>query len=947
MNEQRKSVDLGGEWQLVLDPACEGLQSGWAAGRFPLDRAAPVAVPGLWNLTYPDYEGVAFYRKTFRVPPGWDRQRDRDRDTCLVHFEGASYRAEAWINGVYAGSHEGAYTPFSFDLTPALLPGQENELVVRVAGLSKTGPVDGVLLKHVPASKQSWYYTHGGLWGNVRLESRPWVSIQALVLEPYYFGERVRIEAALDNRLGGVQETRLDIRITDPAGKTVDGVSTRVSAVPGVSRHSFEVPVPRPLPWSCETPHLYSVSVEAGSQNGGVDYQQSYFGMRDFTVRDGQFFLNGEPVFLRGILLQPHYPVTHVVPPDPGMLRKEITLAKEAGFNLIRCHIRPSPPGYLDLTDRLGMMVYAETSLGWIRESPSMLAHMEREIHELIQRDRNHPSVVIWGILNENPPASAFASDHFMRFARAQDATRVVVDNSGGALALDQDFGWIDRAYVLPDREVVKQKIIDIHTYLGNFIPDGVYEWLRTVGSGAASDALLKADFCSLAVLEEFERECRSYHGMIFASELGGAGLPDLEQTVAQFGDRTGLVDAKEMLTFKNGLTAGFYERCLDRIFGSLAGMVSASQELQAGGETRQIEALLCNPRISGYSVTQLNDAAWEFQAGILDLWRNPKQVYHAFKRLNQPDCLILKAGSTAVVCGESVPVTVTLSRRAARHPAGQVVVEASGAEQHLVELLRIAAPGSPGIHELGKLAVETGSKPGRYTVSARLECDGETLADSTETFLVLAPTSLEEVLPGTGWITPPAGLEASEGGRLSIYPSGFNPEDGRDRVMLAPAPAELSYRQWEALLDSAGQGGTVVIGPLHRKDERALEALLSKGIDIQLDTGIGSWVGCYHWIPASPLFAGLPNAGFAGEAYIDLLPLYVMKEMGGEVLAGSIRSKHIVEGATEILWYSDIEVIPFGRGKLVFCQYRCFDRLGKHAIARRLFANLVRLIQD
>jgi beta-galactosidase len=941
MIDQREIMDLRGEWQLVLDPVCEGLQSGWAEGRFPLDRAEAVSVPGLWNLTYPDYEGIAFYRKIFLTPPGWEVR------PCLIHFEGASYRAEVWINGVYVGSHEGAYTPFWFDLTQALRPGKENELVVRIAGLSKTRPVDGMLLKQAPASKQSWYYTHGGLWGTVRLESRPWVSIQAVAVEPHYAGESVRIEATLHNRLSALQETNLEIQVMDPNRKIVNEATTRALTPPGLSRHTFNLPVLRPLPWSYETPHLYQAKVRITSPEGEIDSEQSAFGMRDFTARNGQFFLNGEPVFLRGILLQPHYPVTHVVPPNAEMMRQEIALMKEAGFNLIRCHLRPAPPGYLDITDQMGMMVYAETSLAWIRESPRILFHGEREIQELIQRDRNHPSVVIWGILGENPPASALGSDHFMRCVRSLDATRVVVDNSGSALTFDQDFGWIDRAYVLPDRETTKEKIIDIHTYLGNYISTGMYEWLRSLGSGAPSDEVLKNDFCSPAIMEEFERECRSYRGMIFVSELGGGGMPDLENAVSQFGDRIDLVDSKELLTLRNGLTEGFYERCLDRIFGSVAKMTEASQVLQAGGDTRQIEALLCNPRISGYGLTQLSDAAFEFHAGILDLWRNPKLAYQALKRLNRPDCLILKSASPVVVCGENVTTTITLTRRTARLTGGQVVVEAFDDDRHLIGHMTVTGPAGAGIHELGTLAVESINKPGPYTVTARLIDKGETLAESNETFLALMYPPLEECLSSTAWITQPAGLEGEEAALLSIYPVRNDLPDTGNPIMIAPAPAELSDRQWETMLDSVVHGETAVIGPLHRADRRSLEILLSKGIDIRLEVGIGSWIGCYHWIPNSPLFEGLPNKGFAGEAYIDLLPHYIMRENGGEILAGSLRSKYIVDGATEILWYSDIEAIPFGQGKLVFCQYRCFDKLRKHPIARRLFANLVHSIQD
>jgi beta-galactosidase len=123
---------------------------------------------------------------------------------------------------------------------------------------------------------------------------------------------------------------------------------------------------------------------ELGEGGEIIDRRVTSFGMRDFAVCDGQFFLNDEPVYLRGVLLQPNYPVGLVAPPTREMMEREITLMKDAGFNMIRAHLRPAPPGYLDLTDEMGMLVYAESSLAWIRESPRWLDHASREIRALI-----------------------------------------------------------------------------------------------------------------------------------------------------------------------------------------------------------------------------------------------------------------------------------------------------------------------------------------------------------------------------------------------------------------------------------------------------------------------------------------------------------------------------------------------------------------------------------
>jgi beta-galactosidase len=930
--------NLAGEWQLTLDPTCEGLDRGWTTGRFPADRAVAVQVPSLWNLTYPDYEGVAFYRKVFHCPEAYAGK------VALIHFEGVCYRSEAWLNGHYLGSHAGAYTPFWFELTQALRPGQENELILRVAGLSKTKAVDGILLKHVPTSKQSWYYTHGGPWGNIWLEPRPWVCVQSLVLVPDLRGERVCVEVTLHNRLPQVQNMQLEIQITAPDGRLAAGTTVEVSATPGVLTCTFPMHIPNPLAWRCDAPHLYRASVTATPPEGESDRQEDHFGMRDFTVDNGQYLLNGEPIFIKGVLLQPHYPITHVVPPDPELMLREITLMKEAGFNLIRSHVRPSPPGYLDLTDRMGMLVYAETSLAWIRESPRMLDYGEQEIRAHIRRDRNHPSVVIWGILEENPPASALASEYFMTCARALDPTRVVLDNSGSSLVFDQDFGWIDRTYVLPDRDRVKQKILDIHAYMGNIIPPGVYDWVRDVGSGKPSTALVENDLCTQAISEEFDRVSRDYSGKVFISEFGGAGMMDLGANLSRFGDRTDLLDAREIQMLYDSLVQGFTARGLERIFGSVEGMLAASQTIQAGGVTRQMEALLCNPRISGFVLTQLNDVGWEFHAGILDTWRQPKKVYASLPRLNAPDCLILRPGSPVVTCGERLPLEITLVKRKPSLAGGQVVLELSTPEAQPQRLTQVAAPASAGIHSLGSVSLETGPTAA-YTISARYESDGQVLAVATETVLALPPTPIQDVLPRMTWLGTPPGLDPVEGERSPSAPAGTGSGGRTSQLLIAPFPADLSPQEWDTLLETAAAGGAAVVGPLHRRDAGALEALRQRGIDLKLEVGTGSWIGCFHWVPASPLFEGLPGGGFAGEAYVALLPHYSMVENGGDVLAGAVRSRYTVDGPSEFIWYSDIEVLPFGQGRLVFCQYRLFDQLVSHPVARRLFANLVQTL--
>src|SRR5918994_1564004 len=457
----RERIDLAGAWHLAFDPAGEGIVDGWATGAWPRARAETVQVPAIWERTHPDAEGVGFYCTVFTVPSHWAQR------VLRLRFGGASYRAEVWLNGRFLGSHEGSYTPFWFDVTEAARLGDENELLVRVAGLSKHQDVYGQPLLHVPISKQHWFYTESGLWGDVLLEAIPVLSIHDAVIQPDVRNEKVVVEVVASNAHDGIRSATLALAIRSPAGAVVREMREPLTIPPGVARFRYQLELRRPQRWSHENPYLYQLELELADGTENVDRRVTRFGMRDFAVRDGQFVLNDEPIFLRGVLLQPNYPMGLIAPPTAEMMEREIRLMKEAGFNMIRAHIRPAPPGYLDLTDEMGMLVYAESSLAWIKESPRWLDHGSREMRAMIERDRNHPSVVIWGIHNENRFASAATSDALVPLVRSLDPTRVVLDNSGGTMAIDQDFGWTDRATVVDSWQTERQPMQDLHIYVG------------------------------------------------------------------------------------------------------------------------------------------------------------------------------------------------------------------------------------------------------------------------------------------------------------------------------------------------------------------------------------------------------------------------------------------------------------------------------------------------
>ena len=907
-----------------MDPDRSGVGSGWTEGHWPGEQSEHIEVPALWNLTHPDFEGVAFYRREFAIPGGW---QDQVLHLC---FAGVSYRADVWLNGAFVGTHEGAYTPFCFDVTQRIVSGAQNHLVVRVVSLSKTMKVDGMRLSEHPASKQSWYYTHGGIWGAVCLEALPRVHCASLVIEADLFREVILVEPAVHNDLAESQPVEMEIQVR-MLDQVVAVKESHLVIPPGTARPVYSIPIPNPVAWDCENPNLYRLQIIMRSPQCAVDSVEESFGMREFTVTDGQFFLNRNSIQLRGVLLQPNYPVTLVTPPTQEMMKREIRLAKEAGFNLIRVHIRPAPPGYLDLADEIGMLIYAESSMAWIKDSPRLLEHGRRELRSMIERDRNHPSVVFWGINNENRAASVLNSETLIRFVRALDPTRVVVDNSGGTMAIDQDFGWVDRATVVPSRSLQRQAIQDLHIYVGAPITTAVYEWLRTLGLPNAAVDMSAHCYGSEAMLQEWNRELREYRGQVFVSEIGCGGMADLDAVVAGYDGQMHLKDAREMAAFRDSLHEGFTVRGLDRIFGSVAGFIQATQEAQAVGLRRQLEALMANPRVSGYIITQLNDVAWEFHAGLMDHWRRAKPAYHAVRHLHQPHHLVIKAAKPVVKGGECIDARVTLVSRA--HLCGAESIRISlrdpGGQEVLVSNLE--APAGTGIREIGSFSAPTGTTAGEYVLVARLLRESDVLTESEESVIVLPDAHLEAVAARVAALS-----------QIGSSDSMGLPDFGETDLALRADPSGLSEEDWSRILGDVYDGVVAVIGPLTPRDNTALRVLRRHGLDVQLHLGIGNWMGCFHWIAASELFAGLPAGGVAGEPYAHVLPWYMMSELGGEVLAGSVRNTQTRREIPAMIWTSDIEAVRYGRGTLIFCQFRLFDKLSRCPLTGRLVSNLL-----
>jgi hypothetical protein len=649
------------------------LERGW---QFHADREGTLRIEGLgkvsnwrdvrvglsWNAQFEDmrdYMGAAWYRTSF------ENTERKTGGRVLLRFGAVDYFSEVFVNGRKIGAHEGGYTPFAFDITDALKPGA-NELIVRVVD----PPMDEkegrarfpeMMYNEIPHGKQNWYVQTGGIWQPVTLEVKPAehiTNVQVISktdgrLQVYVYSNASlgpppvpRSNSPASPRPQTILE-RTSVSVVDPSGKTL---ALKLTGGGGYAENdflAFEGRVPEPRLWSTDSPNLYTVEVALGD-----DHRTERFGFRSFEARDGKFYLNGEPFYMIGALDQDFYPETIYTAPSEEYVRDEMLKAKRLGLNLLRCHIKVCEPVYLKVADEVGMLVWYEIP-SWNDFNywtPKAAARGERVFAEMVERDWNHPSIVVHSIINESWGADLKQAEQrkwlLAAFDRAKRMTsplgRLVVDNS-----------------MCCENFHLKTDIEDNHKY--NSIPDEHENFDAWVGQFAARQ---KRYFSEHGDAQRTGRE------PLVLSEFGNWGLPRLPEKLPwwfarDFGGRE--------VTRPAGVFERFRAYKFDTLFADYNSLAEATQWHQFVSLKHEIEEIRRHAPLQGYVITEFTDINWEVN-GLLDMWRNPKVYASELAKIQQPDVVFARTNKRNYTSGEKIQFEVMLSHYGGRDLDGATV---------------------------------------------------------------------------------------------------------------------------------------------------------------------------------------------------------------------------------------------------------------------------------
>jgi len=421
--------NLNGIWQFAFDFEQVGLEQEWQSDPKRCDKQ--IRVPfcpesKLSGIGHTDFIPAVWYRRTFRVPGDWLDQR------VFLHFGAVDYDCRAWVNGQPVGRHLGGSVSFSFEITDALKPG-ENELVVYAADDVRSGAQPSGKQSFKPESFGVFYTRVTGIWQSVWLEARPQQYIESVHIVPDLDGRRFVFTPKFVD-VGA--QCRFRVTVQDAQGRPVGAVEANAQqGIPVV------VPVEDPHPWSPDDPHLYGLLFELRCKGKLVDRVESYAGLRKFHIEGNRLYLNNRPIFLRFVLDQGFYPDGIWTAPSDAALKRDIELSLAAGFNGARLHQKVFEERFHYWADRLGYLTWAEFAdwgTGHNFGNPEYIINLEREWRDAVLRDRNHPSILAWTPLNETRGAAVQNYDAYSRAVwslyrttHAIDPTRPMNTTSG------------------------------------------------------------------------------------------------------------------------------------------------------------------------------------------------------------------------------------------------------------------------------------------------------------------------------------------------------------------------------------------------------------------------------------------------------------------------------------------------------------------------------------
>jgi beta-galactosidase len=903
-------------WDFCFDAADSGVTGQWF--RLKPTGTRKVSLPHLFlHESNPEGASIGFYFREFTL-----EKKDAVK-RYMLRLHSAHPHYTVWLNGEQIGTRHFGLVSHDLDAGKAIKPTDKNLLVIRVQAPDKQGRLGEFGSQELPLGNPFQRGSFAGIPAPVELYTAGKAIIRSINVLPDFEADRITVELKFLNAKSFQTEAAFDI--TNPEGETGTLVKNiRLDKENGSYLMAMQLEGSKV--WSPASPILYTLQIRMP----GSPTVKVRFGMRGVEVDKGAFRLNHASFKVRGVGYPWFFNFHHGLPAHPMNIRAELTALKDAGFNLIRGFGAPLPPEVLDVCDEIGMMVLQETSAYNMKASKDGVDWIKAQLQALVERDGHHPCVFGWVVGSENGSLALENGNKLLRLTADLDPTRPVFSNLGSVHLDNQGGGKIDLGKVY---EPVTAQIVPFEGHklrLGYPLSRRGYAMLSNYCTSKDGKVVSDGIHGNKSYWERYNYLKDQIAGKVLADGLGVPAFGDLSALLEAAKKFSSSPDCKDLAKLSQELETGLKER--DLPWKSVEAFLADADSLGRISLTRQINAMFTNTQISGYIIENAVDQGLRF-TGLFDAMRAPKTgLLESLKLANHPVRVFAEAEERTPYSGSSASIKVHLFNEV---QLGDYAVQfrVKGPNGRVLHQESLSGKAKPGLNVVGKFQFPVGFERGRFTFDLVLTRNGKELSRAEESFFVPGEVKLDNVLKKVTLL-----------GNFPDTVSWSSTEDAS--VTVATGLHDVSEAALKRALDRASQGSTLILGALTEEDMKKVQSLKGVGSDLTLIRSAGGPQGNYHYITKSPAFKDLPGPGLMDEIFAEVQPLWSLDHLPEktEVIAGSVNINTVPGAKGKIRWGADLALLPHGKGKVIFCQYDIFDRLGKNALADAMFANLVQL---
>ena len=959
---------LNGEWEIIYDYDNIGkLQAYNTDEGFSKGKIEKITVPSVWERFKKDYEGVVYYRTSFKV--------DNDYKDKKIHlnFNASNYITEVFLNNNSVGFHEGGFSPFSFNVEHIINYDSQNVLIVKVMGpiTIQDKIIDGIGQMETPQWRGS--YT-GGIWQDVFLSYTGQTHINDVFITGNFRNGDIEIINEINNGIGdGLYKLIFDINKKQSFEELFTLENTNLKVIKKIKNTVNNHQI-----WSPESPNLYEFEIKLQKVNISnkdtiiteLDRIKETFGFREFTVKNNKFYLNDKPLYLKAAFFEGLYPVKLSYPDSKEMMVKEILLAKDAGFNMIRPWRKPPPKEWLHLADSIGVLTVGSMAIECMDmpiETPYLPQRVENEITESILRDRNHPSIVQWELFNEiRRPVLANMLKPMSLKARELDPTRLILDESGG---------WAEGANLYLPFSTKAFKFNDIHNYPGPNINNSKFDGFLTIGKTPEENKRLGLNARTPG--RNVVPNIPSY-----VSEIGYGSLPDLEENEIEFLKKGNPITYPYLyhLRFNKEIKEKLIETGLIKLFKNASSFYKKQQEIHGIANKRMIEAIRSNENVIGYCVHALTAGDWIIGAGLLDLWRNPKGLaYDLTKEANLPKIAVLRTNKKNYFAGENVDISTLIinENELQKNQVRISVFRLSKNKNELIFNYQEAHEVKNGVNHIEKISLGNDLPDGKYEVKISLIKNGKNEYSTSINFNVYFIDRRQKNLEIS--LLKDDRRMINFFNKYNISYELFSDKTKINKTLIVNQSDTDFYSsrdgnivekenengsiEFDNIMDQINNftynGGNVVFLKIPGKTRKRIGpnlTFLADGIDYLPSKPIknisqGLWDGILHINKKHPFFNELPVNVNMSDVYENIAPTISLRNFKGNNIVQTVAFDRIPNGdilkrnyigSGEVWSGSDLSIVKYGKGKMVLSTLKLIENLNYDPVSEIILLNII-----